>query len=620
MVHRGLCVCVCVCVCVCGVYVGVCVLVEEWTLLSVCRPGLSRRVPVDTSLDPATRPPPPLDLNDPSVRKAMIASAVGNVLEWFDFGVFAFLSPQIGKLFFPSSDRFVSTLNAYVVFGGGFIFRPLGGLVLAHIGTVHGRKTALLVSVVGMAGATATMGCLPTYHDVGPLAPVLLSILRLIQGLSVGGEFVGSIVFAVESMPPHRQVLGGALCMSGAVAGLTMGSATGLILHAIFTPEQVLRFGWRIPFWCGLFIGIFALWLRREVHEPGGGVDGGDGEGWAEALASGETVAHKGPGVGEVGVGVTAEAYRSRQTETDTHRGWPHRGPGVCEICVRDKHGNAKATRRESKRPGATDVGEDLHSLPVLQAVRTMPAEILLCFGGASMWSAAAWLMVTFPPTLYQTLMSPPLSERIRVAHSEGAGELAAGAGAGAHGHEGAALHEGAVYRPGEQAVWAMHTGCCALLGLAILGHGFLGDILGGTRLLLLGALGTAMVSPVCFYAMSESTSLGAVVVAQGLLVVVAGSVGATLPSWMVHAFPKHLRFSAIAIGYNAAQVRIPAFLFLSVFLSPSDSPPPPPPPLPPPTISLPRARSPIPPLDRHAPTPPTRACTGERVRHENFH
>jgi hypothetical protein len=215
--------------------------------------------------------------------------------------------------------------------------------------------------------------------------------------------------------------------------------------------------------------------------------------------------------------------------------------------------------------------------------------------------------------------MSPPLSERIRVARSQGAGALAAGAGAGAHGYQGAALHEGAVYRPGEQAVWAMHTGCCALLGLAIFGHGFLGDILGGTRLLMLGALGTAIVSPVCFYAMSESTSLGTVVAAQGLLVVVAGSVGATLPSWMVHAFPKHLRFSAIAIGYNAAQVRVPAFLFSFFFLStslplsPSSSSPPTP------ADDQSSARTLTNPAVRPAPTPPTRACTGERVRRENF-
>ena len=157
-------------------------------------------------------------------RTAMVASVVGNILEWFDFGIFAFLSPQIGVLFFPAGDRFVSTLNAYVVFGGGFIFRPLGGVLLAHIGDVYGRKAALLVSVSGMAGATAAMGCLPTYEDIGPLAPVLLCVLRLIQGLSVGGELVGSIVFAVESMPPERQVLGGAICMAGAIAGLTLGA------------------------------------------------------------------------------------------------------------------------------------------------------------------------------------------------------------------------------------------------------------------------------------------------------------------------------------------------------------------------------------------------------------
>ena len=221
------------------------------------------------AVQPGTDPHVQAPWGSDKVRAAMIASVVGNVLEWFDFGVFAFLSPQIGVLFFPAADRFVSTLNTYVVFGGGFVFRPLGGILLAHIGDVYGRKVALLVSVVGMAGATFAMGCLPTYEDIGPLAPVILCSLRLIQGLSVGGEFVGSIVFAVESMPQHRRVFGGTLCMCGAIAGLTLGAATGLVLHSLFTPDQILAFGWRIPFWCGLLIGLFALWLRYEVRVPG---------------------------------------------------------------------------------------------------------------------------------------------------------------------------------------------------------------------------------------------------------------------------------------------------------------------------------------------------------------
>jgi MFS family permease len=507
-----------------------------------------RRVHVQAEQVPATRPPSLEAASASRVRKAMVASAVGNILEWYDFGVFAFLSPQIGQLFFPSSDRFVSTLNAYVVFGGGFVFRPLGGIVLAHIGTVHGRKTALLVSVVGMAGATATMGCLPTYHEIGPLAPILLSLLRLIQGLSVGGELVASIVFAVESMPPHRQVLGGALCMAGAIAGLTLGAATGLILHALFTPEQILRVGWRIPFWCGLLIGLFALWLRHAVHEPGAGADEGDG-----AVLAGNQ-----------------QHQAAERSAADA--------PG------------------ESKSAAAAEAQGGAEGLPVLQAVRTMPVEICLCFAVASMWCAACWLTVAFPPTLYQALMSPPLSERIRAAPSPAAGALGGGAGGdgGLHGHEGAVLHEGAVYRPGEQAVWAAHTGCCALQGLAILGFGFLGDVLGGTRLLLIGALGTAVVSPLCFYAMSASESLPAVAAAQGLLMVVAGACGATLPSWMVLAFPKHLRFSAIAIGYNAAQVRRPASLALAC--------------VPP--------RSSVVPPDLYAPTQPRRASAGARGRH----
>eukprot|EP00288_Rhodomonas_lens_P004615 CAMPEP_0177721002 /NCGR_PEP_ID=MMETSP0484_2-20121128/16915_1 /TAXON_ID=354590 /ORGANISM="Rhodomonas lens, Strain RHODO" /LENGTH=265 /DNA_ID=CAMNT_0019233279 /DNA_START=118 /DNA_END=912 /DNA_ORIENTATION=- len=199
--------------------------------------------------------------------RVVIASIVGNVLEWFDFGIFAFLAPTIGQLFFPKSDPVAGIVNSFVIFGGGFLIRPLGGLLLAHVGDRYGRKQALLVSVVGMAGATFGMGCLPTYEQVGPAAPIALSVLRLVQGLSVGGELVGSMIFAIESVPPHRQVIAGAYCLAGAIGGLTLGAGAGLLLHGFLEPHAIQAWGWRVPFWSGLLIALFAAWMRSGVEE-----------------------------------------------------------------------------------------------------------------------------------------------------------------------------------------------------------------------------------------------------------------------------------------------------------------------------------------------------------------
>ena len=193
-----------------------------------------------------------------------LACAAG-ILTWaacrYDFGVFAFLAPSIGFNFFPPADPIVQIIDAFIVFAGGFVMRPLGGVLFGHIGDTHGRKQALMLSVVLMGGSTLGIGCLPTYHDVGILATVLLAFMRLLQGLSVGGEFVGSLVFAVESAPPEHRVFAGSVCTAAATGGVSLGSWTGLLLSAVLSEDEMRRYGWRLPFFGGNADRVCCVWL-----------------------------------------------------------------------------------------------------------------------------------------------------------------------------------------------------------------------------------------------------------------------------------------------------------------------------------------------------------------------
>ena len=136
--------------------------------------------------------------------KNMLGGIIGNALEWYDFAVFGFLAPMIGENFFPSDDPLDSLLGAFSVFAAAFIARPVGGVLLGYIGDQYGRKKALQLSVMMMAVPTFLVGILPTHAEIGILAPILLILLRIMQGLSVGGELIGSITFVAENAPPER--------------------------------------------------------------------------------------------------------------------------------------------------------------------------------------------------------------------------------------------------------------------------------------------------------------------------------------------------------------------------------------------------------------------------------
>jgi MHS family proline/betaine transporter-like MFS transporter len=196
-----------------------------------------------------------------------VASVIGNVLEWYDFAVFGYLAPIIGHQFFPSEDKMASLINVFGVFAIGYIIRPLGGIIFGQIGDRYGRKKALVLSVAMMAIPTTLVGCLPTYAQVGILAPLLMLILRIFQGVSVGGELIGSISYLVEVAPPKRRGYLGSWSLFSAVAGILLGSIAGVLVNTFMSREVLQAWGWRIPFFAGLIIGIAGVWMRRSMVE-----------------------------------------------------------------------------------------------------------------------------------------------------------------------------------------------------------------------------------------------------------------------------------------------------------------------------------------------------------------
>ncbi len=187
------------------------------------------------------------------------------MLEWYDFAIYGYFAASIGRAFFPEADRVAQVLAAFGVFAVGYLMRPLGGAVTGYLGDRFGRRTALSVSVAAMAVPTFLVGVLPGYHSLGVAAPILLTLLRMVQGLSVGGEFTTSFTFMVEQAAPARRGLMGAVASCGATLGILLGSSTGAVLAAALSPADLDAWGWRVPFLLGLAVGIIGFLVRRNV-------------------------------------------------------------------------------------------------------------------------------------------------------------------------------------------------------------------------------------------------------------------------------------------------------------------------------------------------------------------
>jgi len=206
-------------------------------------------------------------MNSAQTGRVIAAGVIGNVLEWYDFAIYGYFASAIGRQFFPNEDAVAQLLSTFGVFALGYLARPLGGVLVGHIGDQFGRRAALMFSVAAMAIPTFLIGLLPGYATWGLLAPVSLSLLRMVQGLSVGGEFTSSMVFLVERAPEGRRGLMGAVTQCGAGAGTLLGSAVGAVFAASMPTAALESWGWRIPFLLGLIIGIVGYFLRRHMLE-----------------------------------------------------------------------------------------------------------------------------------------------------------------------------------------------------------------------------------------------------------------------------------------------------------------------------------------------------------------
>ncbi len=200
-------------------------------------------------------------------RRVIIAGVVGNVLEWYDFALYGVMAPFIAMHFFPDTDALAALISSYAVFALGFLARPLGGIVFGEIGDRLGRREMLTLSVAFMALPTALMGLLPTYQSIGVLAPILLTGLRLVQGLSTGGEFSGSIIFLVEQAPDDQRGLYGSIANFGAMIGGLLGAGVGWLLVVALPAADMAQWGWRLAFLSGLLVGLAGLWVRFGVPD-----------------------------------------------------------------------------------------------------------------------------------------------------------------------------------------------------------------------------------------------------------------------------------------------------------------------------------------------------------------
>jgi MHS family proline/betaine transporter-like MFS transporter len=199
--------------------------------------------------------------------RAIVACSIGNFFELFDFVMYGFLAAIIGRLFFPTSSPTTSLLSSFATYGVGFLMRPVGAIVIGAYGDRRGRKAALVSTISIMALATLGVGLLPTYDQVGLIAPILLLVCRLGQGFSTGGEWGGSAAFMVEYAPNGKRGLVGSWQQASATAGVLAGSLTAAILSSLVTAENMSAWGWRIPFIIGAIAGPVGFYLRSRIGE-----------------------------------------------------------------------------------------------------------------------------------------------------------------------------------------------------------------------------------------------------------------------------------------------------------------------------------------------------------------
>lgn len=195
-----------------------------------------------------------------------MAGFVGNVVEWYDFALYGYLAGVIAPVFFPSDNPTAGLIATYGIFAAGFLMRPLGAAVFGWFGDRYGRARTMQISVAMMALPTLLLGMLPTYGQVGMLAPILLVLVRLLQGLSVGGEFSSSATYLVETAPAGKRGLTGSWANIGSMTGSLLGVGAAALVSNYFDAQTLEAWAWRLPFLGGALLGTAAILMRRNLH------------------------------------------------------------------------------------------------------------------------------------------------------------------------------------------------------------------------------------------------------------------------------------------------------------------------------------------------------------------
>jgi MHS family proline/betaine transporter-like MFS transporter len=201
------------------------------------------------------------------IKKVLFSGMIGNALEWYDFILFIQFAPFIGKFFFPPEDPSATQLAVFSVFAVGFFMRPAGGLLFGYLGDKFGRKSALVFSILLMSIPTAMIGFLPTYSDIGIWSAIMLTLIRLLQGLALGGGFSGCMTFLVEHAEKDQRGLIGSASMFSLGAGVLLGILVTFACSHYLGKESFESWGWRIPFAISLFIGMIAFYIKAYVSE-----------------------------------------------------------------------------------------------------------------------------------------------------------------------------------------------------------------------------------------------------------------------------------------------------------------------------------------------------------------
>lgn len=203
-----------------------------------------------------------------SERKILILSSLcGTTLEWYDFSLFGALAPLLSELFFPNENALTSLLQTFSVFAMGFLMRPLGALFWGYLGDKIGRRKTIIQIITMMTGSTLMISLLPTYATIGSLAPLLLLFCRLLQGFSASGEHAGMLTYLYEKSFLQDQGRLASLSIVGVYFGMGLGVFSGLLIHSSMSHDSIIRWGWRIPFACSVFLGMIGVWIRQSLSE-----------------------------------------------------------------------------------------------------------------------------------------------------------------------------------------------------------------------------------------------------------------------------------------------------------------------------------------------------------------